>query len=800
MAGIWDILIPAAGTNLITNPSFETNTTGWTTFGGVLTRAAGGNYGIWHAQIVCDTEAPGLFYDACALTSGSLYFASAYVQTSNPVTVTMTMDDTSGNLVGSAATLTGSTDWQRLATSEYSATATANYRLYISVSDTTTTLLVDGAMMEASTSGVVSTYLDGDQPGCYWNGTKHGSTSTRKATEREGGIWTDLIDLGVRVTGSFGLGIGDHELTMSEFSLRDGGEVRNSRTPSSNFTLTVTITGSTLADLHSKREAFINYLKPNRYGKKNKSPVYLRYRGKSNNVIIKAYQEGGLSFSRSGGEGFTEQTGIRFVREDETVAREYNGSVALDYNDVITASATESNIILRNNGAWSVPTSGVNGIVYATEYDETGNLYLGGTFTQAGGGPTTVNRIAKYNGDTYSPLGAAGVNSTVYCIKSIPNGTVYFGGAFTASGDGSPIDLLRVAKYNGDTISQVGKGFDADVRCFALDGSGSLYAGGSFTADSAGNELRRVAKLVADTWTSVGAGFSDGIVKAIAFDLSGNMYAGGTFTADSDGGAFPNSFAKLAAGSDTWAPIAGTINDTTYDEPIIINKIELTPDGTIYFGGKFYTGTYNSIGKYNGLNVSDLGDTTSIKSIITGLKYNPNDNLLYIGAGDLYSFSPKARSGSFVFNGKNIIITDQFSEQSITYDFAFRENIIALGGDIDEETYAAHINTVTVIGSGDAYPTLSLVGTTDLVFYWLESQTTGERIYMNMTVMDGETITVNFKDNSVTSSFGRNLYSSILSGSDFGGFHLVSGDNLISAFGTGTGTAVLSWTERDTGL
>ena len=67
---------------------------------------------------------------------------------------------------------------------------------------------------------------------------------------------------------------------------------------------------------------------------------------------------------------------------------------------------------------------GTNSSVFASAVDAAGNLYVGGGFTVAGN--VVANRIAKWNGTSWSALGT-GMNSTVYAL-AVSGTDVYAGG------------------------------------------------------------------------------------------------------------------------------------------------------------------------------------------------------------------------------------------------------------------------------------------------------------------------------------------------------------------------------------
>ncbi len=99
---------------------------------------------------------------------------------------------------------------------------------------------------------------------------------------------------------------------------------------------------------------------------------------------------------------------------------------------------------------------------------------MGGSFTNAGG--SAANRIAKWDGSNWSPLGS-GLNSGVLAL-AMSGSDLYVGGWFTAAG-GSAAD--HVAKWDGSSWSALGSGMNDHVYTLAVSGS-DLYAGGWFTA------------------------------------------------------------------------------------------------------------------------------------------------------------------------------------------------------------------------------------------------------------------------------------------------------------------------------
>jgi hypothetical protein len=85
------------------------------------------------------------------------------------------------------------------------------------------------------------------------------------------------------------------------------------------------------------------------------------------------------------------------------------------------------------------------------------DVYVGGSFTTAGGNP--ANYIARWNGSSWSALGS-GLDNGVSAI-AVSGNDIYVGGSFLNAG-GNPAN--NVAKWNGSNWSPLGIG----VRAIAL--------------------------------------------------------------------------------------------------------------------------------------------------------------------------------------------------------------------------------------------------------------------------------------------------------------------------------------------
>lgn len=147
------------------------------------------------------------------------------------------------------------------------------------------------------------------------------------------------------------------------------------------------------------------------------------------------------------------------------------------------------------------------------------DVYVGGDFTHAG--PDKINFIAKWDGNSWSDLGE-GVNGVVRTI-AVDGNDLYVGGNFTQAGG---VAANYIAKWNGSSWTPLGSGLNDQVYTLEIAGD-KLYAGGNFT-EAGENPANRIAEWNGTTWTALGEGTND-TVRDIAI-IDDNLYVGGYFT------------------------------------------------------------------------------------------------------------------------------------------------------------------------------------------------------------------------------------------------------------------------------
>lgn len=233
-----------------------------------------------------------------------------------------------------------------------------------------------------------------------------------------------------------------------------------------------------------------------------------------------------------------------------------------------------------DGSAWNPLGSGVSGaesnqtpVVQALAVYQ-GELVVGGNFIDAGG--VSVQRIARWNGDTWSALGS-GVAQAAQPASTLPSvfsllvhgGDLIVGGNFRIAGGQS---AGAIARWNGSTWQALGQGMDGDgnVRVLTLAVfNGDLYAGGSFgTAD--GIQVNHLARWTGSAWSPLsgayGTGASSGIAAMIAY---GGRLLVTSQEAPTIGGLVVNSLAGWngstwsAFEGDAGGGILGTINAST---------------------------------------------------------------------------------------------------------------------------------------------------------------------------------------------------------------------------------------------
>ncbi|MFN8472230.1 MAG: hypothetical protein U0822_08580 [Anaerolineae bacterium] len=305
-----------------------------------------------------------------------------------------------------------------------------------------------------------------------------------------------------------------------------------------------------------------------------------------------------------------------------------------------SAGGLVANRIAQWDGtAWTTLGQGADGIVSALLYDHSRGLYAAGSFTHAGGLP--VNYVARWDGAQWSMLGTLAANGTGgpdYALALDTSGNLYVGGSFTGAGG---VAANNVAKWDGATWSALGAGVNGSVNALAVDASGNVYVGGTFT--SAGGAAADGIAMWNQTsgWSSLGTGSHAGDnILAIAIDGT-KVYAGGSYS--QIGGIVATNLAMWNGTS--WSPISTGANNT-------VTALALDSTGALYvaFGSQTIgLSSYYYIAKWSAPNWYALG--TGVTGIARALAVDRNNNLYATGNISIAGGTPPNRTDGVVANG-----------------------------------------------------------------------------------------------------------------------------------------------------
>ncbi len=278
----------------------------------------------------------------------------------------------------------------------------------------------------------------------------------------------------------------------------------------------------------------------------------------------------------------------------------YAGGTFTSVDDV------SANRVARWDGAsWSPLGSGMgNGSVSALAVFDDGTgpaLYAGGTFVTADG--TTVNKVARWDGSSWSALGSGitGPQSEVDALAVFDDGSgprLYAGGRFTDAGG---VAVSKIASWDGTSWATLGGGIGVaqpagSVKTLVAfdDGSGpALYAGGGFN-EAGGIAVANIARWNGSSWAALGSGLSGGSVRSLlAFDDGGGpaLYAGGAF--ESSGAVAANHIARWDGA--IWSQVGGGTNEAVSE--LLVHDSELVAFGQFQEAGGLLV---NAIARWNG--------------------------------------------------------------------------------------------------------------------------------------------------------------------------------------------------------
>jgi len=293
-----------------------------------------------------------------------------------------------------------------------------------------------------------------------------------------------------------------------------------------------------------------------------------------------------------------------------------------DGNLYIGGGETAGHFLSKWDGSsWSVVGT-LNNPATAIVFDKADNMYIGGSFTTIDSDP--YNRIAKYDGNTWSTL-SSGMSNTVFDLLVSPNGYLYACGRFITAGG---LTVNGVARWNGSAWAALGTGTNSDVETtypeyLALDNDGQLYMVGYFRNVGGLTVMNRMAIWNGTTWSPMDINFlpdSDTVTVHSIFIKGIDIYIGVNSNATSAVSSYSNTITNngtrsvypkivIERSGGTSASIQFIKNETTgavlYFDYSLLNgeKIELDlREGNRYLTSSFFGDNWSGL-----LRGSDVG-------------------------------------------------------------------------------------------------------------------------------------------------------------------------------------------------
>lgn len=772
----WEVYAvrPAAGENLITNPSVEVATTGYAAVNSTL--AVSSTYARYGAQSLratpTDAGAAGAYW-TCALTSGTTYTFSLSLKGEAGKTYTLAFVDDTGGAIEASTQFTANGHWQRRSVT-FTADETDTFYLQVlrDVGQSSTAVFyTDGWQLE--TGSAMTTYIDGTldvvigttrgRREYHWTGAVHASTSKRVGWTASGGTMTRLRDY-CKILAITGLGM--PQISAIATDITTGGALYQwSRAGNRDISIVASFSGTTPGDIANDIAAVQTALDCTSFY--YRQPLRIVLQGWNAAGTIEQSETIYLDCAYTGGlEGgfnsyYSERRVISLRNYTPTLRGEGYTTADLGWQQALTGD-----LVVRVKPDGTIDNFGVTESTdthkgYCMAKNATGVTYLGGEYQDISGvsGASFIAQASSLG--VWSAMGTVSLTAPVQDMVVADNGTLYFCGNFTNAGGDAAADYI--AKWDGSNFSAVGTAGASDVvTCLAISKAGHLYAGGQFhgAASIGGVDADYLARWNGSTYAAVGSATAlNGNVFAVIPDPWGNgVIVSGQFT-NAGGNSAIDYLSRV------------TITGTTYAHSLIGAS---APNAAVYglhydeTAGRLYAvGAFTSIGGvaanyvayYDGAQWNAMGtgfgDAVSVGAKIT----SQNGKVHFTGnnvqtAGGLTLPDGFATWSGNRWTGQKFDATGAaFAARGVFYDNDTGD--LSWLGIIESSTTEAK-TTITNAGYEKAYPILSILGPGTV--YGIQSYTTGERVDFNgLTLRAGEYATIVFGESGIVSAWGSSL-------------------------------------------
>jgi uncharacterized delta-60 repeat protein len=265
------------------------------------------------------------------------------------------------------------------------------------------------------------------------------------------------------------------------------------------------------------------------------------YGGVPVNGLLPLNNKGDLDLSFNIGIGFNSGGGTLSLLKSSYGGYYFGGFGITTYKGISCGNLGRLNIDGSLDSSLNTIGKFNNSVLAITE-DSSGNIYVGGQFTNYDGtGRNYIIKLDRFGvlDTSFNPILTVPVIGTfaIYSIAIDSNGKIYVGGQFTVVNSETNNHIIRL---NPDGTKDTGfdntTGFSSTVRVIKISSTGKIYVGGFFTTYKSQN-FRSLIRLNTDG--SIDTAFATGLkfeggppsVWQIAEDDEGNVYATGNFTA-----------------------------------------------------------------------------------------------------------------------------------------------------------------------------------------------------------------------------------------------------------------------------
>lgn len=792
------VLVPEATTNYVLNPALRYDTTGYNAVGSTLTRTLDyARFNIASLKIVTNGAAlyEGTFYRASNLSGiNEPITASVYLRGAGFVRVRLICNPTGKEWYSKAISLQDDR-WQRVEVSGLSM-GSDDVRIYVETDKKAQalTFYADGFQLERKP--YATSYCDGNQPGCQWNVQDHASISTRNANTRQGGKWVALAgqcrendDIYVTVLG--GLGMPPIMNNIQPWATAPGSYFQNTKVLNRVVTLTFTTKRKKLissgapdiSPLHKLRQQLIDVVKPDKTG--GNEPFLFEYDAGDYPLYVWLRYEAGLEGQWDVRNEWINSFPIRLLAVDPFMAEDNQNVKQLSFKKFIGYSGV--GYFTRNvlTGLWSF----VNLATYFFQIERiflglVGEIYIVGR--KAG---TLAYSMAKYINGNITWIGEFTGGSIQTGLVS-PTGDIYAIGAFTGV---NGVAANRIAKYNGTSWSALGTGLDNTALDLYFANNGQLYVGGSFHT-AGGVTVNHIARWDGLAWRVVGtpAGLNDSVTTIIGGNDPRTIYCGGAFTGPSAGAGTYGLIAAINIDTNLFSSVGGGFSLPGN----VLIRLAVGGDGRLYAGGTFTQDVYGnpilSLAVFNGGKWYQLGDGISpsqygpdywaVSALVKDLEGGINISGSFRGIGD------KNILGFARWYGGEWNCLDVYGIE--TGDIQSFFHFIT---DINGNLYGLPYSSTYIFGSSPNSFINNGTTETKPKFYikgpgylrYIENVTTKKKMFFNLSILQNEEIIIDCKKSTLISAGRGDITWALLKGSDFSDFILSPGTNDLLILMTG---------------